>query len=341
MPSLPLDTQPKVETKAPKSQLPLVIIVGPTAVGKTGIAVQLAERLNGEIISADSRLFYRGMDIGTAKPSFEERQRVPHHLVDVADPDEVWSLSLFQKCACQAISDIYARGKLPFLVGGTGQYIRAVVHGWQVPKVSPHPQMRAALESWAQVIGGVGLHQRLSLLDPTAAGAIDPRNLRRTVRALEVILTTGNKFSVQRVSAGTDYKILTLGLSRPRAELYARIDTRIEVMIQAGLVEEVKNLLGRGYPAEAPAFSAIGYQEIVSHLQGKYSLDEAVSQIKRSTRVFVRRQANWFKPDDPGIRWFSVGERTLEEMERVIQEWLQGSEIVWNRLSSVWNVRTK
>ena len=301
---------------------PLVVILGPTAVGKTEIAIQVAERLGGEIVSADSRLFYRGMDIGTAKPTLVERSRVPHHLIDVAEPDETWSLALFQQKARQAIADIHARGKLPLLVGGTGQYIRAVVRGWEVPRVEPNPRLRAALDGWAAEISGEGLHRRLARLDPQAAAGIDPSNLRRTVRALEVILSSGRRFSEQRQSGPSPYRYLLLGLTRPRPELYERVDARIQMMIAAGLVEEVKGLLERGYPADMPTISAIGYREIVAYLQGRISLEEAVRQMQRATRIFVRRQANWFKPDDPEIHWFRVGEDTLERMESAIREFM-------------------
>jgi len=168
----------------------LIVIVGPTAVGKTEASLQLAERLNGEIISADSRLFYRQMDIGTAKPSPQELARVPHHLVNVADPDEIWSLAMFQRAAHAAIADIQSRGHLPFLVGGTGQYIRAVTEEWELPEATPDHRLRKSLESWVEQIGPDGLHDRLAIIDPEAASHIDSRNLRRTIRALEVILLT-------------------------------------------------------------------------------------------------------------------------------------------------------
>jgi len=310
------------KTSEGSGQIPLIVIVGPTAVGKTELSIQIAERLDGEIISADSRLFYRGMDIGTAKPTQEERARVPHHLIDVADPDQTWSLPIFQTKAGEAIALILSRGLIPYLVGGTGQYVRAVVEGWQVPKVQPDPKMRAALESWAEEIGGDGLHARLALLDPDAAAKIDPRNLRRTIRALEVMLSTGELFSKQRQHGPTPYSALILGLTRPREELYARIDTRIDVMLESGLIEEVQRLLDKGYPADLPTLSAIGYREIIAYLEGEITLEEAVGLIKRATRVFVRRQANWFKVDDPKINWFNVQPGTIGEMEATIQSFL-------------------
>ena len=301
---------------------PLVVILGPTAVGKTEIAIRLAQRLQGEIVSADSRLFYRYMDIGTAKPTLAERSLVPHHLIDVANPDEIWSLALFQQQAQRAILGIHARRRLPFLVGGTGQYLRAVTQGWLPPAVAPDTRLRAALESWAAEVGADGLHERLAVLDPQAAQAIDPRNLRRTVRALEVIYSSGRRFSQQRASAPSPYRLLQVGLIRPRAELYERIDQRLQAMINAGLVEEVRTLLAMGYSPELPTLSAIGYGEISAYLQGRLSLEEAVTQIQRATRVFVRRQANWFKPSDPDIRWFQIGSSTVEDIEVVIRAWL-------------------
>ena len=292
----------------------LIVIVGPTGVGKTEISIQLAEQLNGEIVSADSRLFYRGMDIGTAKPSRQERARIPHYLIDVVDPNETWNLSVFQKAAAEAISEIYARGKLPFLVGGSGQYIHAVTHGWTPPQSAPNMQLRSVLEGMAGKMGKEWLYERLRSLDPKAAASIDPRNLRRTVRALEVILQTGRKFSEQRRRGESPYRLVSLGLTRPRKELYTRIDARIETMFADGLLDEVSRLLGDGYSPDLPTMSAIGYRQCVAVLQGQLSLEDAKMQMKHSTRVFVRRQANWFKPDDPEIHWFEAGSTKTEDI---------------------------
>jgi tRNA dimethylallyltransferase len=302
---------------------PLVVIIGPTAVGKTEISVQLAERLGGEIISADSRLFYRGMNIGTAKPSATDRIRVPHHLIDVADPSEIWSLAVFQKAAAKSIEEIHSRNRLPFLVGGTGQYIHAVRHGWSPPATAPDFGLRSELEAQVESIGYQGLYNRLLNLDPIAAGNIDPRNVRRTIRALEVIQITGRKFSEQRRQAGGHYRLLTIGLTRPRPELYARIDARIESMFSAGFLEEVNSLLGKNYLPDLPTMSAIGYRECVAVLEGRMSLEEAKVQMQKLTRVFVRRQANWFKEDDPQINWFPAGQtdpRNIEERIRLFLE---------------------
>jgi tRNA dimethylallyltransferase len=306
----------------PSKHNPLIVILGPTAVGKTEISLELAIRLNGEIVSADSRLLYRGMDLGTAKPSLAERQRVPHHLIDVTDPDQTWSLALYQKEARKAISSIHDRERLPFLVGGTGQYIKAIIEEWEIPKVAPASGLRKALEKWSLEIGKEGLHKRLASLDPRAAANIDHRNLRRTIRALEVILLTGRAFSHQRLRGDSPYHTLQIGLNRPREELYERIDQRIDVMLQAGFVDEVRQLLAQGYSPDLPNLSAIGYREIIAYLHGQANLEEAVTHIKRATRVFVRRQANWFKYQDPEIHWFEAGTKPVEQIEGLIHKWL-------------------
>jgi tRNA dimethylallyltransferase len=301
---------------------PLIVIVGPTAVGKTEISLQLAERLDGEIVSADSRLFYRGMDIGTAKPSQDERARVKHHLIDVAEPDQVWSLAKFQRAAYFAIDDIHNRGKTPFLVGGTGQYIRAVTEGWDIPDVKPDPQLRLAFQNWANILGPFELHDRLAVLDPDAAGKIDPQNLRRTIRALEVIYHTGKPFSAQKGRSGSPHNTQILGIHRARPELYLRVDARIQDMLVAGLVEEVRSLLDKGYSPELAPLSAIGYHQIIQYLHGEILLEEAVILMKRLTRQYIRRQANWFNRDDPNIHWFNVGPNIKNEMEVVIKKHL-------------------
>lgn len=303
---------------------PLIAVIGPTAVGKSEVAIRLAERWNGEIVSADSRLLYRGMDIGTAKPSAEQRATVVHHLIDVADPDETWSLALFQERATAAIAEIGGRGRLPFLVGGTGQYLQAILEGWQPPALAPQPVLRAALEAWAEELGKDAMHARLAQLDPQAAERIDPRNLRRTLRALEVIFASGRPFSAQRKQGESDYRLLRLGLTRPRAQLYERIDARLEAMLDAGWLDEVGRLLAAGYDPALPSLSAIGYAQLGRCLRGELSLEDAVAEIKRSTRAFVRRQYTWFKPADPGITWIDLNEAEADEkMDAAIADFLK------------------
>lgn len=299
-------------------------MIGPTAVGKTELAVQLAESLNGEIVSADSRLFYRGMDIGTAKPSPAELARVPHHLIDIVKPDETMSLAVFQKKAQDIIADIHKRGKLPFLVGGTGQYIRAVTKGWTPPEVVPNARFREVLEKLNEERGKEWLYAKLELLDPKAAETIDLRNVRRTIRALEVIFTTGRKFSEQRAQGDSHYHLITVGLIRPRAEVYQRVDERIDRMFATGFLDEVKSLLAQGYADTLPSMSAIGYRECIGVVKGKLTIEQAKAEMKRITRVFVRRQANWFKESDPQIRWFNpASENARKKIEDFIRNSLE------------------
>ncbi|MBM4422384.1 MAG: tRNA (adenosine(37)-N6)-dimethylallyltransferase MiaA [Chloroflexi bacterium] len=292
----------------------LLVIVGPTAVGKTAIAIDLAERINGEIISADSRTLYRGMDIGTAKPTLAERARVAHHLIDVADPDQSWSLAQYRDAAAALIVEINARDRLPMLVGGAGQYIHAILEGWSIPKRAADPQARAELEAIAARDGADELYRRLREIDPLAAASIDSRNVRRVIRALEVTLSTGQPFSAQRQKTPPRYRSLIIGLSLARPKLYRRIDERIDAMFANGLVAEGQTLAAKGYDWSLPALSAIGYKQVGMYLRGECDLAEAVQRIKRETRRFVRRQANWFKPDDPNIRWHNVESLNAERL---------------------------
>ena len=287
---------------------PLWILAGPTACGKTAAALALADEIPLEVISVDSALIYRGMDIGTAKATPEERALVPHHLLDVVDPDQVLTLAEYQRLACAAIDDILARGRLPLLVGGTGQYVYAVIEGWRIPEVAPQPALRAALEAEAAAQGAEAFHARLAALDPIAASRIDPRNVRRVIRALEVCLTTGRPISELQTKSPPPYKIIQVGVTRPRPELYARIDARVERMIAAGLVDEVRCLAEAGYSWDLPAMTGLGYRQIGQYLRGEVTLDEAVALIKKGTRRLVQQQYNWFRPDDPMIRWVDPGD---------------------------------
>ena len=302
---------------------PVILIVGPTAVGKTELALRLAEKLTGEIVSVDSRLFYRGMDIGTAKPSQEEMARAPHHLINIVNPDETLSLAVFQQMARDAIAGIHERGNLPFLVGGTGQYVRAVTEGWSPPEVKPSQRMRDELGRMKEERGKEWLHEKLRMMDEKAAEKIDARNFRRTIRALEVILATGRRLSEQRGSGDSPYQLITVGLTRPREELYRRVDERIEKMFADGLLDEVRGLLDKGYPPDLPSMSAIGYRECVGVIKGSLTPDQAKVEMKRATRVFVRRQGNWFKASDPGIQWFDPSLVDVNEIEAFIRNSLK------------------
>lgn len=299
---------------------PVIIVVGPTGVGKSEFAVHLAETIKAEIVSADSRLFYKGMDIGTAKPNQDLLSRVHHHLINEVNPNETWSLAEFQARAKAEIEDIHARGKPVILVGGTGQYIHAILEEWTVPAQQPNLLLRELLASWVEEIGKNELHKRLELLDPVAAGFIAPSNVRRTIRGLEVILLTGRRFSEQRQKGASLYNTITIGLYRSREELYPIIDKRIDEMMASGFLAEVEGLLRKGYSPDLPAFSAIGYKQLIQYLQGKMSLEEAIREMKRMTRIFIRRQSNWFRNDDPDINWLEVDSGLLEKAIRLLFE---------------------
>ncbi len=298
--------------------VPLIVIVGPTAVGKTALGIALARALGGEIISADSRQLYRFMDIGTAKPTPAERAAAPHHLLDIADPDETVSLAQYLALARAAITAVSARGKLPLVVGGTGQYIRALLEGWQVPEVPPDPALRAALEARPLQ----ELWEQLLALDPAAAAFVDARNPRRVIRALEVCLATGQPFSTQRRAAAPPYRALQLGLTMPRAALYARADARVEAMMAAGLEAEVRALLARGYGWDLPAMAGLGYRQFRPYLEGRASLDEVVVRIQHDTHDFIRRQYAWFRPQDPAITWLDALQLDLDAIIAMVRAFL-------------------
>ncbi|WIG59829.1 MAG: tRNA dimethylallyltransferase [Ktedonobacterales bacterium] len=308
--------------------IPLLALVGPTAAGKTALAVRLAQRLRGtwfcEAVSADSRQIYRLMDIATAKPTAEERARLPHHLLDMVWPDERYTLAQYQADANAAIAEIAARGGLPLLIGGTGLYLRAVVDGLAIPQVAPSPELRAELEAEAAAHGPAALRERLAALDPVAAAHIDPQNVRRLVRALEVCILSGRPFSEQQGTRPTPYRPLLLGLNMERAALYARADTRIDAMLAVGLVEETRGLVARGYGWELPAMSSLGYREIGAYLRAEITLDAAIERFKLATHGYIRRQLTWFR-SDARITWLDAAlppETLAEQAMALIEPWL-------------------
>ncbi|MCB0016834.1 MAG: tRNA (adenosine(37)-N6)-dimethylallyltransferase MiaA [Anaerolineales bacterium] len=280
----------------------LLVILGPTAVGKTALSLQIAGRFSGQIISADSRLFYKGMDIGTAKPDAREQALVPHHLINIAAPDENLSLGTFQDMAYAAINAVLAAGDLPIVVGGTGQYVSAIVEGWGIPRVPPQVELRAELDKLATE----ELGRWLLLLDPVAATRLDFRNRRRVIRALEVTLVAGQPISQLQAKLAPPYDIRLIGLTTDREQLYERIDRRVDQMVAAGFAREVGELLAAGYRPEQPVMSALGYREMFAYLAGETTLAEATERIKFATHAFVRRQYNWFRRDDPAIHWYET-----------------------------------
>jgi len=297
----------------------IIAIVGPTATGKSAVAVELALALGGEIVSADSRQVYRYMDIGTAKPCADKRARIPHHLIDIINPDEDFTLAAYQDLAFKAIDDIWQRGRLPFLVGGSGLYVRAVAGGLSIPRVTPDPELRRRLEDRAAREGCQPLYNELRKADPQAAGKIDPRNIRRVIRALEVCLTSGVPFS-QLQQSSPKISTLMIGLTAAREDLYIRIDDRVDTMMKRGLVDEVKGLLDRGYSPALPAMSGLGYKQIAACLKGEMNLDEAIQRIKFETHRFARSQYSWFRPKDENIHWFDIKDEPLELIRNFITQ---------------------
>ncbi|MDA0262593.1 MAG: tRNA (adenosine(37)-N6)-dimethylallyltransferase MiaA [Chloroflexi bacterium] len=285
---------------------PLIAVVGPTAVGKTRLAIELCQRFGGEVINADSRQVYRGMEIGTAKPTPEERFQAPHHLLDLLDPPEPFGIGMFLPLAAQAAFDIAGRGRLPILAGGSGQYIWAMLEGQTVPSVPPDLELRAELEREAEESGSQALHDRLRRIDPVRADAIDHRNVRRVVRALEIYRTTNRKPSEFVPDTSISSHHLVIGLTMDRQALYQRIDERVDAMMAAGFLAEVERLAQAGFPMGRGALDCPGYRELGQHLEGKLPLEDAVSRTKTQTHRLVRRQYTWFKAADPRIRWLDA-----------------------------------
>lgn len=289
-------------------------IVGPTGAGKTNTAIWLSRELNAEIVSMDSMQIYRGMDIGTAKPTDAERAQVPHHMIDVADPSDVFTVAMYREMAMNAIEDILRRGKTPMLVGGTGLYLNAISYEMNLGENGASNELREELNRIAAEENGAALlHARLQEVDPASAQRLHQNDVRRVIRALEVYETSGkamSEVSVGRKKEGP-YRVLVYGLSYPREEMYARINARVDQMMQQGLVEEVKALLASGVEPkrEGGAMQAIGYKEIVSALRGEISLERAVELIKQGSRRYAKRQWTWFRHDER-VQWFDFSEYT-------------------------------
>lgn len=305
----------------------VVVIVGPTAVGKSALAIELAERAAGElgrpgeIISADSRQVYRGLDIGTAKPTRDEQRRVPHHLLDLIGPEQDFSLAEFQDLAYAAIDDCLERGHLPLLVGGTGLYVRSVVEGLDLPRVAPDPELRARLDVIARERGASALHAQLAERDASAAAQIDPRNVRRVIRALEVILKSDRQFSA-RACPRPRYDTLMIGLTTDRESLYRWIDQRVDLQMAQGLLDETRTALAQGCPPDRPALNGFGYRELQAHLRGELDLATAVARYKFETHRFARQQYNWFRLNDPRIHWLESGPGAYNKARDLIRDFL-------------------
>jgi len=314
----------------PGSNLPdakpkLLVVVGPTASGKTALSIQLAQVFNGEVINSDSRLFYRGFDIGTAKPSADELAAAPHHLIDFLEPEDPFGLADYLDAVRDTAAKITARQGLPVLAGGAGQYVWGLLEGWNVPRVPPNAELRAELESVAKEEGGEVVFAQLKALDPEAAERIDSRNVRRVIRAIEVAQAGGN--TGPRRAEEPPYDALIIGLRIGRERLYARIDARIDGMLMAGWVDEVRAMVERGVPMNAPAMTGIGYRELAGYLAGERTYADAVQAARRATRSLARHQANWFSADDTRINWLDAAdpEGATTAATALVESWLSES----------------
>ncbi|MCC7106967.1 MAG: tRNA (adenosine(37)-N6)-dimethylallyltransferase MiaA [Chloroflexi bacterium] len=299
----------------------MIAILGPTGVGKSKLALTLAEGLNAEIVSADSRQVYRWLSIGTAKPTPADLARVPHHLVDYVEPDQPYSVATYVDDATTAISEVHGRGRPVLLVGGTYHYVQAVLDGLDLARVPPQPEFRATLEADAARAGPAALHARLAVVDRVAAEQIPSSNVRRVIRALEVVRATGQPFSRVGRRRGEPREALRLATTMPRDALYARIDARVDAMLAAGWLAEIRNLLDRGYDPTLPALTSTGYRELIRHLRGELPLDEAVRRVKYSTHAYVRRQYVWLRRD-ARLAWLEQGTDLPARTREIIDAWL-------------------
>ncbi len=279
--------------------LPVVVVLGPTATGKTELAIRIAKAFHGEVVSADSRYFYRGMDIGTAKPSVEEQAGVPHYLIDILEPDEPYSLGQFLDDVYNAIEQVGSRSRLPVVAGGTPQYLRAMLEGWTVPEVPPDDALRSRLD--AEPIEA--LHARLADVDPASAQRIGPSNKRRMIRALEIFEKTGRTMTEQSGKSRPPYAFLVLGLTQPRELLYARIDSRVKRMYAEGWLDEVQALHDHGITVAHPSMSAHGYREALEVVTGQTSVQDAIARTCSIIHRYVRHQQTWFRRFD-NVHWF-------------------------------------
>ena len=287
----------------------ILVIAGPTAVGKTEYSIRIAKALNGEIISADSMQLYRFMDIGSAKPTAEERAAVPHHLVDEVDPRFPWSAAEYQKLAKKYISEVLQRGNLPVISGGTGLYVNSLLYDMDFSILPRQKGFREELEQEASLLGPERVHQRLRELDPAAAERIHPHNIKKVIRAIEVCESSGKEFPdfASKLHETNDYSPVLIGLTRDREELYSRIEARVDQLLDAGLIDEVSGLLKMGLTCSDISMKGIGYKEVIGFLNGEYDKEEAIRLIKLNTRHYAKRQLTWFRRY-PDMRWFDLSD---------------------------------
>jgi tRNA dimethylallyltransferase len=285
-----------------KGETPLLVICGPTASGKTGLSLKLAKEFNGEVISADSAQVYRKMDIGTAKVTVDERAQVKHHLIDIRNPNQGFTMADFQKEAARAITDILKRGKLPIICGGTGLYISALTENYELQKAPPNPEIRAQLQKEYEEKGAEHLYQKLKELDPAAAAKIHPNNVRYVGRALEIVMQTEKPVATKVGKAL--YNVFKVGIEWDREVLYERINKRVDEQIEMGLLNEIKTLLAEGYSEKLQAFTALGYKEFFPYFHGDKSLEACKEELKQGTRNYAKRQLTWLRKQDD-IYWIN------------------------------------
>ena len=303
----------KIKTKNHK----LIVILGPTASGKSELGLKLAKKFNGEIVSADSKQIYKEMDIGTAKPTKKEREEILHHLINIKNPNQIYTVWQYKKEAIKATNKVIKRGKNPFLVGGTGLYLKAVVENLEIPKVKPDWKLRKSLELKIKTRGLKSLYDELIKIDPEAAYIVDSQNPRRIIRAMEIAIKTKKPFSQQRKKGEPLFDVLEIGISSEKENLKEKIEKRVDKMMKAGLLKEIKNLI-KIYDKNLSTFDAIGYREIIDYLNKKISLAEAVEKIKKNTWHFAKRQMTWFKKDKR-IRWV----KNQKEAEKLVKIFLE------------------
>ena len=310
-------------TETQTRNIPLVAVIGATATGKTALGVELATHFDGEVVNADSRLFFRGMDIGTAKPSEPERRGIRHHLIDILEPKDGHGLSEFLRNANRSIADIHARGKLPIVVGGSGQYIWGLLEGWRVPEIPPNPELREELESTLENEGIGALQSRLKQSGAKNLEKVEILNPRRLIRAIERAIATGDAMGGAGKSDTPPFDSLIIGLTAAREILHKRVDLRVSHMLEAGWIDEVKALIETGVKREMPSMSAIGYRDIIDYLNGAQSWDATHEAILIGNNRLIGAQHNWFKPRDPRINWVNITEKDhLQTATQLVENWL-------------------
>lgn len=300
----------EIKSLLKSSKKPLIVILGPTASGKTDISLKIASEINGEIISTDSRQIYKEMEIGTEAVGKEEQKNIPHHMIGIKKPDEIITLAQYKEESLKIIEEIYKRKNIPMLVGGTGLYISSIIEGYDIPKVKPNEKLRKKLQKEAKEKGNKYIHKKLEKLDPLKAENIHENNLRYVIRAIEISIT--KKKEKPEKKKNTSFDLFMIGIRRPRKELYERINKRVDVQLKKGLLNEVKKLVDKGYDENLPSMSSLGVKEIIPYIKGKKELNDCLETLRKNTRRYAKRQMTWFRRYD-NVRWLSP-----KEVEKIV-----------------------